>query len=120
MPSISRACKGKHGRCPNVVTGPEKYCPECQGTVKSRPTPRERVIRGRVYNRTQWRTARQMFLREHPTCTECAKHGRLTPATEVHHVTPIREAPELTFDPENLMALCMRCHSSITAKGGGA
>jgi len=44
------------------------------------------------------------------------ERGRLTAATEVHHVTPIETAPtpegkaRLAFDEHNLRSLCHQCH----------
>jgi 5-methylcytosine-specific restriction endonuclease McrA len=35
---------------------------------------------------------------------------------EVHHRIPLRDAPELAFDPENLQALCARCHNRIEGR----
>lgn len=30
---------------------------------------------------------------------------------EVHHLIPLREAPELALDPDNVQALCKPCHA---------
>lgn len=51
-----------------------------------------------------------------PLCERCQQEGRLTPATEVHHITPVErgltksEKERLAFDPLNLRALCHHCH----------
>jgi 5-methylcytosine-specific restriction endonuclease McrA len=42
--------------------------------------------------------------------------GTRTLATDVDHVTPIREAPGRRLDPENLQPLCKSCHSVKTGK----
>jgi 5-methylcytosine-specific restriction endonuclease McrA len=62
--------------------------------------------------RTQrWRALRvQVLRRDGHKCRECGSRGRL----EVHHVRPVREAPELAFDLANLAALCGPCHARVT------
>ncbi len=65
----------------------------------------------RFYNSTAWRKLRAMFLRANPLCVDCEKLGRVTPATEVHHVKDRRDHPESALSPENLEGLCKRCHN---------
>ncbi|WP_172838120.1 HNH endonuclease signature motif containing protein [Terriglobus roseus] len=45
----------------------------------------------------------------------CLDEQRVTPATEVHHIIPIRTDPTKRLDRSNLMSLCKPCHSRITA-----
>lgn len=55
-------------------------------------------------------------LTKHPVCQRCEAEGRLTPATEVHHVRPVEEAfgkaerVQRMYDPHNVRALCHDCH----------
>lgn len=63
------------------------------------------------YNTARWRRLRGLQLSQHPMCRYCADLGVLTPATDVDHVVPVREAPEGAFDPGNLQSLCKPCHS---------
>lgn len=62
----------------------------------------------------RWQAIRKMYLAENPLCVECLRKGRLVEATEVHHITTIRDGG--TNDYSNLMALCKGCHSKITIK----
>jgi len=64
---------------------------------------------------SRWNHIRQSFLAAHPLCEMCQEHGRLTPATEVHHKKPLTEGG--THNYSNLSALCKSCHSQITASG---
>jgi 5-methylcytosine-specific restriction protein A len=57
-----------------------------------------------------------MYLRAHPLCVQCLGRGRVTMATEVHHIVKLRDGGHDADD--NLMALCHACHSAITAAGG--
>lgn len=52
-----------------------------------------------------WRTFRNAFIREHPTCLSCGKR-----AEEVHHGEPYHHAPERELDPANCFAYCRACH----------
>ena len=64
----------------------------------------------------RWRRLRRDVLSRHPMCQRCQDEGRLTPATEVHHVRPVEdgttkaERARLLFVPHNLRALCHSCH----------
>lgn len=64
----------------------------------------------------RWREMRRRKLSAQPLCERCLSEGRLTPATEVHHIRPCEDAPtptaqlRLLFDPHNLRSLCHRCH----------
>lgn len=57
------------------------------------------------------------YLAGHPLCEKCREAGRLTNAEEVHHIKPLSKGG--THAEHNLMALCKRCHSEITAREGG-
>lgn len=43
-------------------------------------------------------------------CVRCKEQGRITVATEVHHIQPRNERPDLTFERSNLLPLCSSCH----------
>lgn len=66
----------------------------------------------RGYDAT-WRRLREHMLRAEPLCRMCQALGRLTPATVVDHIVPIREAPERRLDQSNLQCLCKGCHDSL-------
>lgn len=76
-------------------------------------------IYNKVYNTTQWRKLRQSYLMKHPLCEKCLESNKITPAVEIHHITPIStgkddlEMKDLGFNPSNLMALCEECHHKI-------
>lgn len=44
-------------------------------------------------------------------CVQCGSRYRI----QVDHIRPVRSAPELSFDLDNLQCLCARCHSRKTA-----
>lgn len=122
MPTLTRSCKGRHGRCGNMVTGPERYCKECAPVAMKQKAEKQSEYnkrRGSVskmgYGK-QWARARGMYLRENPLCFECQRQGMMVEAVEVHHVVPRRDAPERFYDPANLRGLCKSCHSRETAR----
>lgn len=65
---------------------------------------------------SQWVRLRRRKLMACPLCERCKEEGRVTVATEVHHVVPVedglsmRERARLMFDYHNLRALCHDCH----------
>ena len=78
------------------------------------------MARDRDYNKLincmRWRRLRNERLSRHPLCEQCEKEGRLTYATEVHHITPVEtgltlaDKERLAYNPSNLIALCHDCH----------
>lgn len=73
-----------------------------------------------LINSTRWRKLRNAYLTEHPLCERCLKNGRTEVAKEVHHIDPIEshcedrmEMTRLAYDPNNIMAVCSRCHGEL-------
>jgi len=50
-----------------------------------------------------------------PLCEICLAKGISEPAVEVHHRQSLRNGGA-RLDPDNLQALCVRCHRIITAR----
>ena len=72
-----------------------------------------------LINTQRWRALRARTLGARPLCEVCLKEGRVTPATEVHHVRPVESTSNydvmrsLAYDPNNLLCLCHACHANI-------
>lgn len=70
----------------------------------------------RLINSGRWRRLRAEVLTREPTCRDCMEAGRIVPATEVHHDTPVETGADyarkesLCYDPANLVPLCHECH----------
>lgn len=64
----------------------------------------------------RWLRLRRDKLTASPLCERCQQQGIVTPATEVHHVTPVEDGltlaakRQLMYDYHNLRALCHDCH----------
>lgn len=80
-------------------------CSECRGKNSKRN-----------YD-SRWDRLSRRVRAEEPLCHDCWKAGRTEPSTEVHHVIPLDQAPDLRYDRTNLVALCQACHR---ARHGGA
>jgi 5-methylcytosine-specific restriction protein A len=105
--------------CPAVVEHGTRYCEQHQAADGRRRREQER-LRGsaatRGYDRL-WQRFRLKILSERPLCEDCqSADGRLTPATEVHHLRALRDGGA-RLDAENVRALCKACHSKRTAAG---
>lgn len=61
----------------------------------------------------RWRQRRAQFLRLHPLCVICERHGRLSAARVVDHVIPHRGDEQLFWDESNWQSLCKTCHDAI-------
>ncbi|MFD1141853.1 HNH endonuclease signature motif containing protein [Larkinella insperata] len=92
------------------------WMPEPKPKNARRGTP---VSQGGVdlkfYRRKPWRSLRASILQSEPLCRECKGNKRLTPATMVDHIKPIRlgGAP---LDADNCQPLCDRCHAKKSAR----
>ena len=76
------------------------------GTADTRPgTPG-------FYKSRKWLHKRAYILRLYGyRCQDCRKYGRITEATEVHHIKHADEYPELALVDSNLVPLCHACHN---------
>jgi len=61
----------------------------------------------------RWQRLRARHLQANPLCARCEAKGGATIATEVHHVMPCGEDPQLQMDPNNLESLCRECHGPL-------
>ena len=70
--------------------------------------------RRHVYRTARWRRLRSHILtRDGYACRACLREGRgVRAARIVHHVQPVRQAPERAFDVRNLESVCFTCHRS--------
>jgi 5-methylcytosine-specific restriction protein A len=92
----------------------DKYCEEHQKLVDHEYNTKQRNPETYKRYNSRWRKISKLYLAAHPLCAECTKYGRVTAATEVHHVVELADGG--THDSVNLMALCKGCHSRIGNK----
>lgn len=66
------------------------------------------------YKKAVWRKLRvQALERDHYLCQACLRPK----ATEVHHIKPLEEFPELGLTLSNLESLCWPCHEATKIRG---
>ncbi len=76
----------------------------------------------KLINTARWKRVRLKKLQAQPLCECCQDKNKITPATEVHHVTPvetvttIEQMKTLMFEYSNLMSVCHECHKNIHAE----
>ena len=104
----------KYPGCPRLTDG--SYCEEHKHLVDKVYEMYGRDRESRKRYGYKWRKIRVRFLHAHPLCEMCQREGRLTEATEVHHILPLGHGG--TNREDNLMALCKPCHSRITVQMG--
>ena len=80
-----------------------------------------RAIRKRVYNSRQYRRNRKLILATDPLCRPCYDKGRIRPATQMHHVEPIKSMIERGVPIGecsglgDIVPICEDCHEEATA-----
>lgn len=101
---------------PTINKQPKKPKPEKKETDM-------RVLRQKAYQNTSWRKMRDTYLHEHPLCEDCLAKGKVTAATDIHHIkSPFRNGEinwGLLLNYENLAALCKECHGNRHAAEQG-
>ena len=104
--------------CRNRCEDGKQYCPEHQLVVER---ARRKRLEGdecaEFYQTREWRMLRKEVLTAEPLCRICREHGRLTPATIVDHIMPIRQGGD-KMDRSNLQPLCARCHERKSIEEG--
>lgn len=67
----------------------------------------------KFYKSDQWRTVRELVLhRDAYICQKCKRQGRITPATIVHHIIPVRYDSKKALELDNLETICASCHNA--------
>lgn len=92
-------------------------CSVC-GPVRRQSAAEHDARRGNFRQRgydTRWDKVRAMHLQKEPLCRMCQIAGRVTQATMVDHIVPIRDGGAL-LDDDNLQSLCIACHGVKTAE----
>lgn len=72
----------------------------------------------KFYHGKEWQGVRNLVMdRAHGLCERCLERGELVPADVVHHTIPLTPEnmndPDISLNPERLMALCHDCHTEV-------
>jgi len=97
-------------RCPEIVTGKEKYCKQHQSLEEPYRFNYCRKPKLKLYHTAAWKKLRAWKLAQDPVCEKCKR----VPARVVHYLKQAREWPELQLEPSNLMSLCDQCHNQAS------
>lgn len=103
--------------CSNLVEH-GKYCPEHALSAKGKQARKHHrsvyVHENKpIYRTERWKNVCQIVdLREHNRCQRCGKYvwGR---HKQHHHIVPIQRDASLTYDTNNIMLLCDKCHPIV-------
>ena len=70
-----------------------------------------------VRNSHRWNVVRARVRTVQPICADPlgahAKHGRIEPTEEIHHIVPLEVDRGLAYEQSNLVGLCRWCHTRI-------
>lgn len=72
----------------------------------------------KFYKSKAWQDVRSfVWDRAHGLCERCMERGEVKPADVVHHTTPLNPDnvgdPDISLNPERLIALCDECHTEV-------
>lgn len=109
-------------RCGKPTKNKVHYCDDCvpfylenkkKGWKRYEQEQRSKNGGKRVYDTSFWKKLRKQTLnRDNWLCCECARNGKVKPATEVDHIIPLSKGG--TNDLSNLQSLCHECHTAKT------
>lgn len=107
MPQAAkRPCR--HPGCPNLVG--RGYCQDHEAAAKKEKYQRFGSSTKRGYGYQHQKVRAQTLKRDNYLCQRCLEQGRITPATDSHHIVKMTTAPERHLDPSNRRSLCNECH----------
>lgn len=104
----ARQCRNR--QCPGTTVDASGYCEKCK-PLYYKPWQKNNQQYKRMGGR-RLQTINKVFMREHPLCEECLRHGVHTMAVVRDHIIPLAEGGEDTT--ENSQALCYKCHDAKT------
>ena len=99
---MMRLCK-----CGAIVKG---RCPTCS------KQPRQGKTAERGYD-NRWTELSKRKRANDPLCERCLGEGKVTAASEVHHIEKIADRPDLRLAWDNLMSVCHECHKVLDGAG---
>jgi 5-methylcytosine-specific restriction enzyme A len=67
------------------------------------------------YHTSTWKRVRLLVLKTEPLCRSCRGKGKISAATTVDHIIPVRKGGEM-YSMSNLQPLCDSCHASKSGK----
>ena len=109
-----RPCR--YPSCPDFAAEGEAYCPAHAKLMQQHYDRFARGYNGHKRYGRAWRKVRERYVKKHPLCEECLKHGRYDSADVVHYIIPVSEGG--TNAESNLESLCTSCHERIHRQRG--
>ncbi len=83
---------------------------------RKRALDRKRPNAGSRGYDAEWQRFRARYLTGYP---QCQAPGCYAQATELHHIKRVTERPDLRLNPTNIVGMCKRHHSQLTALEDG-
>lgn len=86
--------------------------------VYDRQYEQRRPVDNSFYSSRRWIRFRAWFLSqpENALCVACLKAGKTTAATDVDHIQPRADYPDLAWESSNCQGLCKGCHTRKSNK----
>lgn len=101
-------------KCKKKIPFKTTRCDECQKEYNKLKEERRDKTRAQFYTSYRWQQLRARVLEDNNyMCVKCKEQGKVTVATEVHHIEHIANNWDKRLDYDNLMPLCESCHDDI-------
>lgn len=100
--------------CNKIVTSGKYFCEYHQNISDEnrRKNAFHNATRYADYHDPLWRSESKKYLNEKGCCEKCGS----TEGLQVHHIIPVRYAPQLFMERANWQVLCRNCHQAETAR----
>jgi len=91
-----------------------RFCAKCSRVVDGRCGQCDKRTNNKTTNEngydSTWKRMSENIRKERPLCEDCLPEGRIVASVECHHIIPISQDRHRRLDPNNIVALCKRCH----------
>ena len=99
--------------CPSLAEKGSSYCSIHKPAIRKQYDDSRGTAKERGYDHT-WRRLRRIKLSNNPLCELCLSKDIVVQASQVDHIIPVSQQPELRLVYDNLQSLCETCHSKKT------
>ena len=101
-------------KCKKKVPYRTTRCDDCQKEYNRYLNSKKDKEKADFYGSRAWKKLRHQVLEDNNyMCIKCKEKGKVSQATEVHHIEQLSENWNKRFDYNNLIPLCYDCHHGI-------
>lgn len=99
--------------CPSLCSDGSGYCPDHLKPAKQQREQFRGSAASRGYDAAHRKLRAEVLREAIYLCQRCLSMGRVTPATDMHHLFKVATHPHLRLVKSNCVACCRECHEAM-------